>query len=491
MRGFTGHSVHRSLCTLRSDVTLRGNGGGGGDDASEGDEEEPILRVVKAPYKTEYYPGEELKLDGIGLRYGDTEVSLSDCSYSPRYVPTDQPSGKYTITFKYTKNPQATCTYNVKVLENVRIITGIHPYYHASDVIDRSAMTFKIIDRNGERYVKGFTVSPSVVNENTKKITVTYSQYNEEIPIKVVPATTKIVGIMDVDSESWYLVDSASSTFKLPVPETQPGFFEGWYAQSGEYVGGSGEQVKISSDTICVPRWTPYEIEIDKLGARILSYVQIASLSEVTIPDMISNVRVYAIADGAFEGLSGIKKISIPESVITIEDGAFSDMSALKEFSVDDKNTSFCQIDGILFSKDGSELISCPGAYGAVVAVSGDRISFHQSSIPDSVSTIKIVGGVSEIVFAPGSHNKPLSLIFESEGAHTPVAVYQDPDFSGSPVDTIPPSSTEQHYYVLVSSSMSLSAFGAAIVALAMILSIYACMKIDKSSGNAARGRAR
>ncbi len=474
-----------ALCgqTSPSEAT---EGGDGSEDGAE-EIEVPTLRVVKAPYKTEYYPGEELKLDGIGLKYGDSDISLSDCSYSPRYVPTDQPSGKYTITFKYTKDPQATCTYDVKVLENVRIITGIHPYYHASDSIDRSEITFKLIDRNGERYVKGFTVSPSVIDENTKKITVTYSQYTEDIPITVVPATTKIVGVMDVDSESWHLIDSASSTFKLPVPDTQSGFFEGWYTPNGEYIGGSGSQVVISSDTTCIPRWTPYEVESDRLGIRIISYVQIESTSEVTIPDTISNERVYAISKGAFDGLSGIKKITIPGSVINIEDGAFRNLSALKEFSVDSGSSAFCQIDGILFSKDGTELISCPGAYGAVVTVSGDSVLFRPYSIPDSVSTVRILGGISEIVFAAGSHNKTLSLILETEGAHTPEAVYRNSDFSGSPVETISSSSAEQHYYVLTSSSMSLSTPSVVIIVVAIILSIYACVRIDKSSGNAQR----
>ena len=62
----------------------------------------------------------------------------------------------------------------------------------------------------------------------------------------------------------------------------------------------------------------------------------------------------------AFEGCSALTDITIPETCTTLGDFVFDGCSALKEIQVADSNPNYQDIDGVLFSKDGSTLIKYP-----------------------------------------------------------------------------------------------------------------------------------
>ena len=71
-----------------------------------------------------------------------------------------------------------------------------------------------------------------------------------------------------------------------------------------------------------------------------------------SIPD-----GVMLIDDFAFEDCKSIKKVCIPASVTNIGDQVFSGCSNITEFWVDERNQSYCTIDGNLYTKDGKELV--------------------------------------------------------------------------------------------------------------------------------------
>ena len=100
---------------------------------------------------------------------------------------------------------------------------------------------------------------------------------------------------------------------------------------------------------------------------------------DLTIPERIiygsKTYRVTSIGYRAFYDCSGLTSVVIPSSVTSIGSGAFTYCSKLTEIVVDDGNQSYMSIDGILYSKDGSLLHSCPGAKTSV-------------DIPSSVTSI-------------------------------------------------------------------------------------------------------
>ncbi len=92
-------------------------------------------------------------------------------------------------------------------------------------------------------------------------------------------------------------------------------------------------------------------------------------LKSITIPSSVGSIGY-----GAFYGCSGLMTMSIPSSVASIGEEAFSWCSGLASFCVDENNSFFSSINGLLCSKDGKNLVS---------GVNGDVI------IPDCVESIE------------------------------------------------------------------------------------------------------
>ncbi|MBO4639598.1 MAG: leucine-rich repeat protein [Treponema sp.] len=75
------------------------------------------------------------------------------------------------------------------------------------------------------------------------------------------------------------------------------------------------------------------------------------------IPDGLNDA--YGIADDAFSG-SSLKTITIPASCENISPYSFNNSAKLETIIVSDDNPKFKSVDGVLYSKDGKELIYYP-----------------------------------------------------------------------------------------------------------------------------------
>ncbi len=83
------------------------------------------------------------------------------------------------------------------------------------------------------------------------------------------------------------------------------------------------------------------------------------------------------IGDYAFESCSSLTSITIPKSVTSIGAGAFDNCTNLTSIKVDDNNTAYCDINGVLFDKTITTLIQYPVGK-----------TDHSYSIPESVTSI-------------------------------------------------------------------------------------------------------
>ena len=80
-----------------------------------------------------------------------------------------------------------------------------------------------------------------------------------------------------------------------------------------------------------------------------------SDLTSVTIPGSVTSIGVYA-----FSECSGLTSITIPGSVASIGEFAFYGCSGLTTITVDESNPYFKSEEGVLFSKDGTTLITYP-----------------------------------------------------------------------------------------------------------------------------------
>ena len=137
-------------------------------------------------------------------------------------------------------------------------------------------------------------------------------------------------------------------------------------------------------------------------------------LTSVTIPDSVKSIE-----GGAFRGCTALKSINIPKSVESIDDDVFSDCDSLAAITVDADNPNYSSKNGLLLSKDGSELIS--GVGGDVAIPDGTRVIKRHAfagcdkllsvTIPPSVRTIEpwafdSCKNLKSIVFAAGEESE-------------------------------------------------------------------------------------
>lgn len=97
-----------------------------------------------------------------------------------------------------------------------------------------------------------------------------------------------------------------------------------------------------------------------------------ASLTSITIPDSVTNIDTMA-----FYSCNSLVSITIPDSVTNIGDDAFMYCSSLENIIVNEDNPSYSSIDGVLFDKSKTILITYPSS-----KTDGGY------TIPDSVTSI-------------------------------------------------------------------------------------------------------
>ena len=83
-----------------------------------------------------------------------------------------------------------------------------------------------------------------------------------------------------------------------------------------------------------------------------------SGLTSISIPNSVTS-----IGSSAFGGCSGLTSISIPSSVTSIGKTAFDGCYGLTEISVETNNEKYSSVNGVLYSKDKSEILRCPPGY--------------------------------------------------------------------------------------------------------------------------------
>ena len=90
----------------------------------------------------------------------------------------------------------------------------------------------------------------------------------------------------------------------------------------------------------------------------IIGYTGTAA--DLEIPQDIDGYSVTTIGDYAFEECTSLVSVTIPAGITTIGDGAFWDCTSLTTINVSAGNKAYTSVDGVLFSKDMTDIIQYP-----------------------------------------------------------------------------------------------------------------------------------
>lgn len=125
---------------------------------------------------------------------------------------------------------------------------------------------------------------------------------------------------------------------------------------------------------------------------------------DVVIPEEIDGKKVTEVEGFASSNQDSIKSIMIPESVTHIVfsgagENAFSDCSNLENIKVDERNLYLASVNGLLCSKDKTQLILCPpGRTGEVVVPEEiTKIGKNAFRFCEKIESIVLPAGVTDI----------------------------------------------------------------------------------------------
>lgn len=167
-----------------------------------------------------------------------------------------------------------------------------------------------------------------------------------------------------------------------------------------------------------------YEIDTELKEATVM-WGEYEGFTDLVIPAKVNyegvDYAVTGIAEDAFSGIESITAVTLPNTLVTIGAGAFWYCSltsvtipasvesigedafhafSLETINVESDNTVYCDIDGVLCSKDKTELIFCPIAKQCTVYEVPNtitKIAENAFDSNDNITKIIIPNSVTEI----------------------------------------------------------------------------------------------
>ena len=137
-----------------------------------------------------------------------------------------------------------------------------------------------------------------------------------------------------------------------------------------------------------------------------------SSVSEIILPKSISSLK-----KDAFLNCKSLTSLFIPTNLQSIELNALSGCTAMISITVDGANDAFCDIDGVLFTKDGKSLLQFPAAKAAEYTVPEEteiiaRDAFYMSKL----ESVSLPSSLKELAYDAFGYSTHLTDLVIPEG---------------------------------------------------------------------------
>ena len=140
--------------------------------------------------------------------------------------------------------------------------------------------------------------------------------------------------------------------------------------------------------------------------------------NDVVIHESVYGLPVVGIDSSAFHDNTEITSITIPKTVNTINSYAFAYCEKLENIYVDPENTAFCDVDGVLYSKDKTQIVFYPQQKDATGFVIPDSVTtvgdyaFYGNTYLESITIPDTVNSIGGAAFASCVSLKSVELPF-------------------------------------------------------------------------------
>ena len=137
-----------------------------------------------------------------------------------------------------------------------------------------------------------------------------------------------------------------------------------------------------------------YTIPNSVTSIRNRAFYGCTKLTSITIPEGITSIY-----QEAFYGCVGLTSINIPNSITILSDQVFRGCTNLKKFVVSNDNPRYSAIDGVLYNKNKTKLLSYPNAKSSTYTVPDGITSIGDYAFSDCIglTSITIPNSVIEI----------------------------------------------------------------------------------------------
>ena len=188
------------------------------------------------------------------------------------------------------------------------------------------------------------------VDVHTVTLNLMGGSLNHALTFSAAAGTNPVAGLNPEMAErtftGWYLDRYAQTPFGGVMPSADVTLYAG-YAKTGlngEYVIENGEAMLVAYHMVEHESTTVY------------------------LPETVEGVPLTRIADGAFDG-TDVRELYLPAGLTSVSPAAFTGMARLSAFHVREGNTAFKAVNGVLYSLDGTVLVSYPAMHGTVGVV--------------------------------------------------------------------------------------------------------------------------
>ena len=137
-----------------------------------------------------------------------------------------------------------------------------------------------------------------------------------------------------------------------------------------------------------------YTIPNSVTSIRNRAFYGCTKLTSITIPEGITSIY-----QEAFYGCVGLTSINIPNTITILSDQVFRGCTNLKKFVVSNDNPRYSAIDGVLYNKNKTKLLSYPNAKSSTYTVPDGITSIGDYAFSDCIglTSITIPNSVIEI----------------------------------------------------------------------------------------------